>query len=114
MRPPSEIMSGSGSRFMAGGTDIVGVINEKIKDACPDKLVSLKGIGLEGITEDGGSLRIGAMTKLGDIEDSAVIKEKYGVLWEAAHQVLHSEIARSHHRRQYMSGAQMLVLQISG
>ena len=88
----SEIRSGSNSKFIAGGTDIVGVINEKIKDACPDKLVSLKCTGLDSISEEGGSLRIGAMVKLGDIEASAVIKEKYRVLWEAAHQVASPQI----------------------
>lgn len=88
----SEIHDSANGKFIAGGTDIVGVINEKIKAACPDKLVSLKDAGPADITEENGTLRIGAMAKLGDIEDSEIIKEKYSVLWEAAHQVASPQI----------------------
>lgn len=88
----SEIHDSANGKFIAGGTDIVGVINEKIKAECPDKLVSLKRAGLNNITEENGTLRIGAMAKLSDIEDSETIREKYKVLWEAAHQVASPQI----------------------
>ncbi|HIU25526.1 MAG TPA: FAD-dependent oxidoreductase [Candidatus Copromorpha excrementigallinarum] len=88
----SEMQSGSNSRFIAGGTDIVGVINEKIKMTCPDKLVSLKDTGLDEIIEEGDRIRIGAMAKLSDIEDSKAVKEHFRVLWEAAHQVASPQI----------------------
>ncbi len=83
----SGINSSSNGKYMAGGTDLIGVINEKIKAICPDKIVSLKSVGLDGITEEDGKLIIGAMSRLSDIEASDVIREKYPVLWEAAHQV---------------------------
>lgn len=88
----SEIHDSANGKFIAGGTDIVGVINEKIKAQCPDKLVSLKSAGSDEITEENGTLRIGAMAKLSDIEDSEIIREKYRVLWEAAHQVASPQI----------------------
>lgn len=88
----SELHDSANGKLLAGGTDIIGVINEKIKETCPDKLVSLKDAGLEGIKEEDGTLRIGAMAKLSDIEASEIIREKYSVLWEAAHQVASPQI----------------------
>jgi carbon-monoxide dehydrogenase medium subunit len=41
---------------------------------------------LAGIKENGGSLRIGALTTIRDLETSALVREKLPVLWEAAHQ----------------------------
>ena len=88
----SELRESSGGKIIAGGTDIVGVINEKIKDSCPDKLVSLKGAVSDTITEEDGKVVIGAMTKLSDIESSEIIRDKFGVLCEAAHNIASPQI----------------------
>lgn len=88
----SELRESTGGKIIAGGTDIIGVINEKIKESCPDKLVSLKGAVSDTITAEDGTVRIGAMTKLSDIENSEIIKEKFGVLCEAAHNIASPQI----------------------
>ena len=79
-------------KFLAGGTDLIGVINEKIKEECPDILVSLKGSGLDYIREEEGEVRIGAMTSLADLEKSELIAEAFPVLSQAAHQVASPQI----------------------
>ena len=79
-------------KFLAGGTDLIGVINEKIKEECPDMLVSLKGSGLDYIREEDGEVRIGAMTSLADLERSELIAEAFPVLQQAAHQVASPQI----------------------
>lgn len=77
-----------GSVIMAGGSDLLGGMKADIYPEYPEKLVSLKGIPqLEGIWEEEGGLRIGAMTKLADLSESKVIKEKLPALAEAAHSV---------------------------
>lgn len=87
-----EQQSSSNAKFLAGGTDLIGVINEKIKMICPDKLVSLKGAGLDYIKDEDSQICIGAMTTLKDLEDSDVIRENCPVLWQAAHQVASPQI----------------------
>ncbi len=88
----SELRESSGGRIIAGGTDLIGVINEKIKDRCPDKLVSIKDAVSDTITEEAGTVRIGAMAKLSDIESSETIRDKFGVLYEAAHNIASPQI----------------------
>jgi CO/xanthine dehydrogenase FAD-binding subunit len=62
------------------------MVDIKFKEE-PGSLVNIKKIpGLTGIKENSGSLRIGALTTIREIETSALVREKLPVLWEAAHQ----------------------------
>ena len=71
--------------MIAGGTDLVGTLKGRILPEYPQTLVNLKTIpGLEYIREENGSLKIGALTRLKDIAENAVIKSKYRALAEAA------------------------------
>jgi aerobic carbon-monoxide dehydrogenase medium subunit len=75
---------GAEAKVIAGGTDVM--VDIKFKEE-PGGLVNIKKIpGLSGISENGGSLRIGALTTIRDIETSALVRDKLPVLWEAAHQ----------------------------
>jgi carbon-monoxide dehydrogenase medium subunit len=75
---------GAEAKVIAGGTDVM--VDIKFKDE-PGCLVNIKKIpSLSGIHENGGSLRIGALTTIRDIETSAIVRDKLPVLWEAAHQ----------------------------
>lgn len=77
-----------GAVIMAGGSDLLGGLKAEIYPEYPKKLVSLKGIqGLEGIQEEEGGIRIGAMTKLMALVESSLVKEKVPMLAEAAHSV---------------------------
>jgi CO/xanthine dehydrogenase FAD-binding subunit len=75
---------GAGAKVIAGGTDVM--VDIKFKEE-PGALVNIKKLpGLSGFTENGGSLRIGALTTIRDLEANALVRERLPVLWEAAHQ----------------------------
>ncbi len=85
----------AGVSFLAGGTDLLGVLKADILPEYPNTVVDLKRIPeASGIKEDDGVLRIGALTTLLDIETSELIKEKAPILSEAA-SVVASPIIRS-------------------
>ena len=79
--------NGPGGRFLAGGTDLVIAMKEK--GLVPKYIVDLKRIaGLSGIREQGdGSIAIGALTTMREIETSPVITKKYPFLSQSAAEV---------------------------
>jgi carbon-monoxide dehydrogenase medium subunit len=75
---------GDEAKVIAGGTDML--VDMKFKEE-PGCLINIKKIpGLSTIQENGGSLRIGALTTIRDVETNTLVREKLAVLWEAAHQ----------------------------
>jgi xanthine dehydrogenase YagS FAD-binding subunit len=69
----------------AGGTDILGCLKDNILPDYPEVMVNLKTIpNMAYIREEGGMLKIGALTILQDIADSSVVKTKYTALAQAA------------------------------
>lgn len=71
----------------AGGTDLIGTLRFEVlrKEMFPETLVNIKTIpGLDYIKEEGGALKLGAMTLLEDIAINSVIKNKWLALAEAA------------------------------
>ena len=79
--------NGPGGRFLAGGTDLVIAMKEK--GLLPKYIVDLKRLpGLSGIRENSdGSMSLGALTTLHEIETSALIKKKYPFLAQSAAEV---------------------------
>ncbi len=74
--------------FLAGGTDLLGVLKADILPKSPETLVDLKRIPeAKGIREEDGVLKIGALTTLEEIESSALVKEKMPILADAARSV---------------------------
>lgn len=81
------------ANLIAGGTDLLGVLKGDILPDYPEALINIKTIpGLHDIEEDNGRLKIGALTRLVDIVQSPIIKEKYAMLAEAAASVAAPEI----------------------
>jgi len=78
---------GTGGRFLAGGTDLVIAMKEK--GLLPKYIVDLKRLpDLGGIRENSdGSISLGALTTLHEIETSALIKNKYPFLAQSAAEV---------------------------
>ena len=75
---------GAEAKVIAGGTDVM--VDIKYKEE-PGGLVNIKKIpGLSKIQENGGSLRIGALATIRDLETSAILRDKLPVLWDSAHQ----------------------------
>lgn len=75
---------GKGSRVLAGGTDLL--VKMKHKKARPSVLIDIKKIPDMGYIqqEEGGGLRIGALTTIQAIRNSPVIKKHFSVLHQAA------------------------------
>ena len=92
----SKIAAEKGNKgvIMAGGTDVILLLKEKVIPA--DTVIDIKGIeGLEGIEfVEGEGIKIGALTKLFDIQTSDIVKEKMPALADAAHYVASAQIRR--------------------
>jgi len=76
---------GEQAKVIAGGTDVMVDIKYKEEPGC---LVNIKKIpGLDAIRENGGgSLRVGPLVTIRDIETSSIVRERLPVFWEACHQ----------------------------
>jgi NADPH-dependent glutamate synthase beta subunit-like oxidoreductase len=84
----SNILGSGRAKVNAGGTDLLGTLKDNILPEYPSCVVNLKSIpGLEYIKEEGGMLKIGALTKLADIAENPTVKEKYTALAQAARAV---------------------------
>lgn len=76
------------AKLIAGGTDLLGVLKDKILPDYPEAVINIKTIpGLDHITEDAQGLKIGALAKLADIAKSPTVKGHYKILGEAAYAV---------------------------
>jgi xanthine dehydrogenase YagS FAD-binding subunit len=77
---------GGKASVVAGGTDLLGKMKDRILPAYPEALVNLKTIpGLDFIREEGNMLKVGALTRLEDIAHDGVVKGGYTALAQAAH-----------------------------
>jgi aerobic carbon-monoxide dehydrogenase medium subunit len=75
---------GEHANVIAGGTDVMVDMKYKEEPGC---LVNIKKIpGLGAIQENGGSLRIGPLVTIRDIETSRLVRERLPLLWESCHQ----------------------------
>jgi aerobic carbon-monoxide dehydrogenase medium subunit len=79
--------NGPGGRFLAGGTDLVIAMKEK--GLVPKYIVDLKRVpGLTGIREHSdGSIALGALTTMYEIETSPLIKKRFPFLAQSAAEV---------------------------
>ncbi len=70
-------------RIIAGGTDLVPSMRQKLFE--PEFVVDLRQVAeLKGIRQKGSEVEIGALTALSEIEHSALLRDRYPVLTEAA------------------------------
>lgn len=78
--------TGASARLLAGGTDLLP--NMRVKILKPGLLVSLGAIAPElPQTELDGSIRIDALSRLADLENSEFIRREMPILAESAHAV---------------------------
>jgi hypothetical protein len=83
-----ELLRENRSKLIAGGTDLLGVLKDRVLPTYPELLVNIKSIpGLDSIERDEGGVKIGALAKLADIAASPLVKEEYPMLAEAAQSV---------------------------
>jgi aerobic carbon-monoxide dehydrogenase medium subunit len=74
---------GEGAKVIAGGQSLIPLL--KLRLAAPTVLVDIGRIpGLEYIRESEGFLRLGALTRMADIEASPLLRKKYPMLHDAS------------------------------
>lgn len=80
----SAMAAEKGSRIKAGGTDLLGLMKEKV--ASPERVISIDRLdGLHGITERAnGGFSIGASTTLDEIVRHRELGQRFPVLVQAA------------------------------
>lgn len=79
------LLDSGNAAVLAGGTDLLNVLKQGALPEPPELLVNIKNIaGCSHIDEAGGTLTIGALTKIADIAASAVVKTNAPALAQAA------------------------------
>src|SRR5919205_1372344 len=82
---------GADAWVLAGGLDSMDWLKDRLRK--PKAVVDLSQIGeLRGIREANGGLEIGAMTPLVEVVRHPVVKEKFGLLMQAAELVASPQI----------------------
>ena len=82
---------GEDAKILAGGQSLIPMM--KLRLAAPKYLVDINGISeLEYIREEDGFLRIGTLTREVAVEESELIKSKYGIIAETAKTIADPQI----------------------
>jgi carbon-monoxide dehydrogenase medium subunit len=77
---------GEEAKVLAGGQSLIPVL--KLRLGAPGCLVDINRVpGLDGLAEEGGRLRVGALVRHRDAERSALLRERYPTMAAAAPQV---------------------------
>lgn len=79
---------GKDATVIAGGIDLLWRLKWRVLPEQPGVLVNIKTIpGLDYVKEDTEGLKIGALTRISDIEANSLVKTKYSILAMAASQL---------------------------
>jgi carbon-monoxide dehydrogenase medium subunit len=74
---------GEGAKIIAGGQSLIPLL--KLRLAAPTLLVDIGRIpGLEYVRESDGFLRLGALTRMADVEASELLRRKYPIIHDAS------------------------------
>lgn len=93
LKEATAVLSKTNGKAIAGGTDLLGTLKDKIHAEVPEVVVDLKKIpGLSYVKAGKKNLKIGAMTTLAEICKNEVIQKDYPLLAEAARSVASPEI----------------------
>ncbi len=73
---------GDDAKILSGGQSLIPLM--KLRLASPRHIVDINGLpGLGGIVESDGALRIGALVREADLEDSPLIRSRYPLVFDA-------------------------------
>jgi len=79
------------AKVIAGGIDIIRLMRKRV--IAPKVLVNIKTIPeLAYISEDAEGLKLGSLTTISDIDQSILIRNKYGILAQAGHAVASPQV----------------------
>lgn len=81
-RHRSDGMREPGADFIAGGTDMVQLMQEGLRN--PDRIVDITGLpGLAAIEERAGGVRLGALVRMSDAAAHPLVRDRLPVVSEA-------------------------------
>lgn len=82
---------GEGAKLLAGGQSLIPALNLRL--LAPETLIDLNGLdALKGVAVEGGTLRLGALTRHVELERSGLIRDHAPMLAEAVRHVAHPAI----------------------
>ncbi len=81
VRDASRFLAEPGSQLIAGGTDLLVSMKQRLFE--PRHLVSIRRLGLRGVTVQGGVVRIGAATTLAQVATNLTVREQFPALSDA-------------------------------
>ena len=85
------VTHGDKAKLLAGGQSLVPMMNFRL--ARPEYIIDLNRVaGLDAITEQDGTLVVGAMTRQRSLERSDLIPQRYPLLLEAVQYIGHTAI----------------------
>jgi len=79
--PEADRLRREGATFIAGGTDLLQLMQEQV--ASPTALLDLSPLGLTGVAEDLSGLRIGALSRLADVAEDPLVRDRLPVVRQA-------------------------------
>jgi len=81
------LAAGAGdAKIMAGGQSLLPMM--KLRLASPGMIIDLNGIaGLDTLEESEGMLRIGALVRHADLENSDLVRDRYAIIHDAAQHI---------------------------
>jgi carbon-monoxide dehydrogenase medium subunit len=86
-----ELLQNSNAKILAGGQSLIPSLNMRLSS--PELLVDITGLpGLSGISAQGNSVRIGALTTHAQLEKSEEIRKHVPLLAQAVPHVAHAAI----------------------
>ena len=86
-----ELLQNPNARILAGGQSLIPALNMRLSS--PELLVDITGLpGLSGISVQGNSIRIGALTTHAQIEKSEEIRKHIPLLAQAVPHIAHAAI----------------------
>lgn len=84
----TELLNGQNAAAIAGGTDLLGCLKNRVHRETPTLLVDIKPVaGGSHVSLGEASIRIGALTTLADIADDELVNTRVPLLAEAARSV---------------------------
>jgi xanthine dehydrogenase YagS FAD-binding subunit len=79
------------AEILAGGTDLLALMKNDVVH--PKRLVNIKSIrDMQGVSASGNSLRVGALTTLGELADNADVLQRFPALAEAVNEAASPQI----------------------
>jgi aerobic carbon-monoxide dehydrogenase medium subunit len=82
---------GEDAKILSGGQSLIPMM--KLRIARPAYVIDINRIsGLSYIKEEGGFLKIGALTREADLESSALIRSKYPIIHDTAHVIADPQV----------------------